>query len=100
MIHLQKTDQILNDLEVILKQTYTQSDTINQKLNKVNVFNSPYEALEKSNVIGIITEWDQFKELDWEKISNKIRGKIYLYDGRNILNDLELQSDKIEYIKL
>ncbi len=97
---LVKKSQILNDLKAILKQTYKESDIINQKLNKVNVFNSPYEALEKSNVIAIITEWDQFKELDWGKIANKIRGKIYLYDGRNILNDLELQYDKIKYFKL
>jgi UDPglucose 6-dehydrogenase len=95
-----KKSQILNDIKNIFEQKGINKKEITQKIKKINVFDSPYTALEESNIIAIITEWDDFKKLDWKKISNNIDGEIYLFDGRNILADLNLKSEKIKYFKL
>ena len=95
-----KKTQILNDMKNIFEQKGVDEKNITKKIQRINVFDSPYEALKESNIIAIVTEWDDFKKLDWTKISNNINGEIYLYDGRNILNDLNLRSEKIKYYKL
>ena len=84
----------------ILKQSIKDNNIIEQKIKKVRVFNSPHEVVEKSNIIAIITEWEEFREIDWLRISKTFRDQMYIYDGRNILNDLKLESDKIKYFKL
>ena len=34
----------------------------------VTVCNSPYEAAEDVHAVVLLTEWDEFKELDYSKI--------------------------------
>ena len=41
----------------------------------------------------ILTEWDEFKELNWNKIFNNMKINSWVYDGRNILD-----RDKLEKI--
>ena len=36
--------------------------------------------------IAIITEWDQFKNLPWNKYINFVKQPANIFDGRNILN--------------
>ncbi len=49
---------------------------------------SAYEAAEDSHAIAILTEWDEFKDLDFEKIYQSMNKPAFIFDGRNIL-DLE-----------
>ena len=39
-----------------------------------------------SHGIAIITEWDIFKEFDWNKIYLDMKKPAFIFDGRNILN--------------
>jgi len=51
-----------------------------------NVFFSDddmYEVLENADVLFLLTEWDEFRIADFEKIKEKMRGNIII-DGRNI----------------
>ena len=51
-----------------------------------------------SEVIAIPTEWNEFKNYDWNLIAkNK---KLTIVDGRNILTKLKLNDNNINYIKL
>lgn len=51
----------------------------------VTFTNSSYEALEKAQALILVTEWNEFKELDLEK-TKKIMDKPIIFDGRNIYN--------------
>lgn len=53
--------------------------------NNVNYFNSIYECSNKCDLLVILTEWDEFKDIDFNLLSNKIKTKI-IYDTRNIVN--------------
>lgn len=48
----------------------------------------PYKAAEGAHAIAIMTEWDEFKSLDYERIFKSMMKPAFIFDGRNIL-DLE-----------
>jgi len=46
----------------------------------------PYKAAENCHAIFVLTEWDQFKNLDYERIYTKMAKPAFIFDGRNILD--------------
>jgi len=57
---------------------------------------SPYEAVKGANALLIITEWDEFKKLDLEKIKGLMANSI-IVDGRNIFEPSKLKKLGFEY---
>ena len=49
------------------------------------------EACLKSNAIALLTEWEEFKDLDFQKIYQSMEKPAYIFDGRNLLNLRELE---------
>jgi len=47
--------------------------------------NSPYQAVENANALLLVTEWDEFKNLDLQKIKEVMTNPI-LVDGRNLFD--------------
>ena len=58
---------------------------------------SPYEALKDTHAVAIMTEWDEFKDYDWEKIYNDMKKPAFIFDGRNILEKSKMESIGFEY---
>jgi UDPglucose 6-dehydrogenase len=50
----------------------------------------PYLAVKGAYAIAIITEWDVFKKLDFEKIFAVMQKPAFIFDGRNILDHQRL----------
>jgi len=46
----------------------------------------PYIAANAAHAIGIITEWDIYKSLDYEKIYRSMVKPAFIFDGRNIID--------------
>ena len=82
-----KSKQIFTDLEYLA----TRNNEENNKLVKVE--NDPYKACKDSHAVAILTEWDEFKSYDWQRIYNNMKKPAFVFDGRNILN-----SDKLKEI--
>ncbi len=55
------------------------------------VAKSAYEAAEGAHAIALVTEWDEFKSLDYARIFQKIHQPAFLFDGRNILDLAQLK---------
>ena len=51
-----------------------------------------YEAAEGAHAIVVLTEWDEFKDLDYERIFQSMLKPAFIFDGRNILDLEKLQS--------
>lgn len=62
----------------------TRSETENERFLHYSV--NPYEAMKDSFAIAVITEWDEFKTYDWEKVFENMQKPAYIFDGRNILD--------------
>ena len=74
--------QIEKDLNNDLKNENDQ----NNPIGSWNCSNSLYEAAIESDAIIILTEWEEFKNIDWAKISSVMRRPSWLFDTRNITN--------------
>jgi len=48
-------------------------------------------AADRAHGIAILTEWEQFRQLDWQQIHGKMFKPAFLFDGRNILDHATLR---------
>jgi len=75
------------DPKVEAKQIY-QDLQIGSEDERVTLCKDAYEATRDAHAVLILTEWDEFKELDFKKIYDHMHLPAFLFDGRNLL-DLE-----------
>lgn len=50
----------------------------------------PYAAADGAHAIAILTEWNRFAQLDYEKIHSSMVKPAFLFDGRNLLDHRKL----------
>ena len=67
--------------------------------NKIAYAENAYDAVKDADVIAILTEWKQFKELDWRKIATLVKNKIIM-DYRNLLSSDEMQALGFTYCRI
>jgi len=102
-------DELLNeqaniavyDPKVFESKVFTDLEYLNTRTNEenqqsVNVVKDPYKACENSHAIAIMTEWDEFKSYNWNKIYDNMLKPAFIFDGRNVLNHDQLE--KIGFI--
>ncbi len=70
-----------------------------EKQPEISYAKSPYEAAEEANALLIVTEWDEFKELDLRKIKEVMANSIII-DGRNIYEPSEVRKLGFEYYSI
>ncbi len=75
-----KKEQVYGDLDYL----DSRSETENRDL--ITVVNDPYEACKDAHAIAILTEWDEFKNYDWQKIYDNMLKPAFVFDGRNVLD--------------
>ena len=49
------------------------------------------EAIKSSDAVVIITEWEEFKYLNWKEIKSKMRNPSWIFDTRSIINISEAE---------
>ncbi|MDT0675824.1 UDP-glucose 6-dehydrogenase [Autumnicola musiva] len=79
-----ETEQIYSDLD------YLKSRSKEANRQSLKVANNPYEACKDAHAIAVLTEWEEFKHYDWEKIYDNMLKPAFVFDGRNLLNMEEL----------
>ena len=57
----------------------------------VHVSEDPYKAAQGAHGICILTEWDEFKEYDYQAIFDSMEKPAFIFDGRNILDHDKLR---------
>ncbi|HAR67403.1 MAG TPA: nucleotide sugar dehydrogenase [Lentisphaeria bacterium] len=50
----------------------------------------PYEAAKGAHAIAVMTEWQQYRDLDFVRIHDSMVKPAFIFDGRNLLNHKEL----------
>jgi UDPglucose 6-dehydrogenase len=58
---------------------------------RLTVARSAYEAAQGAHALAIVTEWDEFKELDYARIFAAMQQPAFVFDGRNILDLAKLK---------
>ena len=83
--------QIKNDLNYLWSLNGISNSEINQKLKQVFVYDEPYSCVSNAHAVAVITEWDQFKDYNWENIYKSMQKPAFIFDGRNILVKSKLE---------
>lgn len=65
-------------------------------LEGVEFCDGPYETLENADAAVIVTEWEEFKQLDLRRVKQQMRRPLII-DGRNIFDRKVMESLGIEY---
>jgi UDPglucose 6-dehydrogenase len=66
-------------------------ETDRQLLEKnVTVVGDVYEAARSAHAIAVLTEWDEFKQVDLQRIRAHMQSPAFVFDGRNILNPVAI----------
>ncbi|KRY55403.1 UDP-glucose 6-dehydrogenase [Trichinella britovi] len=64
----------------------------NESQIQVQIHDNAYSAAEGAHALVILTEWDEFKSLDYEVIYGLMMKPAFIFDGRVILDHQRLQS--------
>ena len=98
-INLNIYDPKVKESQIFFDMNYING---NDKKNKehISIYNNPIDCIHKTNIIAILTEWDEFKDYDWKNLYKKMSKPAYIFDGRNILDKVKLESIGFNYIGL
>jgi UDPglucose 6-dehydrogenase len=72
-------EQIYSDLNYL----GTRSEEVNKRM--LRVVNNPLDACNDAHAVTILTEWDEFKDLNWQSIYDNMLKPAFLFDGRRLL---------------
>jgi UDPglucose 6-dehydrogenase len=73
---------------------------------KIDIFGNGYDALDGADALVILTEWQEFRNPDFEVISKKLKpvrrsasevGKPVIFDGRNLYDPDVVRKAGFEY---
>lgn len=64
--------------------------------DKIVYANSAYEALENANCLLLLTEWNEFRRPDFDRVKSLMKSPV-IFDGRNIYDGKRLTERGFEY---
>ena len=59
-------------------------------LDKIELEPDPYRAAAGAHAVAIVTEWDDYRHLDYQKIFDSMEKPAFIFDGRNIMDHQKL----------
>lgn len=68
-------------------------------LKNTTYFSNPYETVRNADALVILTEWDEFKQIDLAKVKKLLHAPL-IVDGRNIYDPAEMKKLGFEYISI
>ncbi len=63
---------------------------LEQFIDKIEFEPDPYAAAANAHALAILTEWEEYKSLDYKKIFDTMIKPAFIFDGRNILDHQQL----------
>ncbi|WP_282143216.1 nucleotide sugar dehydrogenase [Cellulophaga baltica] len=89
-----KEQTIFRDLD------YLNTRTPEENKNLVTVVDDPMDQVENAHAIAVLTEWDEFKSYDWQKIYDKMLKPAFIFDGRRLLDKVKMEEIGFNYYRI
>lgn len=89
--HLAVFDPKVSEGQMLSDLNYLESRNPDINREYITVAKNPYEACHSSHAIAVLTEWDEFKTYDWQKIYDNMQKPAFVFDGRNLLDGKKLK---------
>jgi UDPglucose 6-dehydrogenase len=68
-------------------------------LPHITCCSNPYQAAEGADAIVIVTEWDEFRQVDWDRVRSAVERPLVV-DGRNMLDATEVTRRGFHYVSV
>ncbi len=81
-------EQVQTDLRYLMSNDQGEISDHDEQLiqNNVSVAKSAAEAADGAHAVTVLTEWEEFKEVDFVSIYQSMNKPAFLFDGRNLLD--------------
>ena len=101
----EKAEIVVYDPKVTEKRIFADLDNLNTRTPEENrrllkVVKNPIEITEDAHAIAILTEWDEFRSYDWDKIYKKMLKPAFVFDGRRLLDTQKMIDIGFNYYKI
>ena len=83
--------QILSDLDYLDSRIHEANE------KRAVSYDNPYEACRNAHAVAILTEWDEFAQLDWQRIYDGMQKPAFVFDGRNLLDGKRMAEIGFKY---
>ena len=80
-----KAKQIIKDLKAVSRENPGRVDT------NVTICTAPMDAMRGSHGVAVLTEWDEFKDYNYQAVYDTMPKPAFVFDGRGILDHAKLQ---------
>lgn len=79
------------------KENIGRAETEKGKVSgKLKFVENPYEALNGADAMILVTEWQEFREPDFDRMKSLMRGRV-IFDGRNLYNPRKVKTMGFQY---
>ncbi|HEX4426659.1 MAG TPA: UDP-glucose/GDP-mannose dehydrogenase family protein [Terriglobales bacterium] len=75
------------------------SEKARELLPAITYCKDPYEAAQSADAILIVTEWDEFRTIDWARLANVVERPLIL-DGRNMFKGPDVAVHGFQYVSI
>ena len=89
-------DQIIKDLEVKPLDQSTEENSLNEK-GSWQFITDINESLFNADAIVILTEWEEYKNLDWDLAENRMRKPSWVFDTRSIIDPNSIKQKNFQF---
>ena len=90
-------DPKVNATQMQSDLNYLNSRSEDKNVAYLKTESNPYMAMEGAHAIAVLTEWDEFKTYDWQRIYNSMQKPAFVFDGRNVLDRKVLEKIGFPY---
>merc|ERR1711918_57321 len=84
LLMAEKASLAIHDPKVSREQMY--ADLGKDSMDKIQIEDDAYVACAGAHAIAILTEWDAFKTMDYQKVYDSMQKPAFIFDGRNIID--------------
>jgi len=91
----EQAELVIYDPKVTAEQVYADLDYLNtrseaENRSLVTVVKDKKEIFDQAHAVAVLTEWEEFKEIEWKSVYEKMLKPAFVFDGRAILDMEEL----------
>jgi len=93
-----KLDHVKRDIKYLMANESGELSEHHRKLidSNVEVASSAEAAASGAHAIAVLTEWDEFKTVDFDAVYQAMKKPAFLFDGRNLLDSEKLAQHGFE----
>ncbi len=87
------------DSDQISKDLNTKSNNSNEE-GTWRLFNNLYDSINGSDAILLLTEWNEYTKINWQKVAKIVRKPAWVFDSRSIIDYEEVKKAGLSFWRI